>query len=134
MFKKQFGIFLIIGALTVLIDYSTYRVLLAFSLFSISLSKGFGFILGTIFSYFANKLWTFSYIGSLPKSIYRFIGLYLATLGLNIGINALCLTMFAELDHCWEISFLIATAFSAIVNFMGMKFYVFKQNDQLVAR
>ena len=134
MLKKQFGIFLIIGTLTVLIDYAVYQMLLATSLFSTSLSKGIGFISGTIFSYAANKAWTFSYLGGISKSIYRFIALYLFTLALNVGINALFLGVFEGLEYYRQISFFLATTISALVNFLGMKYFVFKQGTQLVTR
>jgi putative flippase GtrA len=134
MLKKQFGVFLIIGTLTVLSDYAIYLILLSTSLFSINLSKGIGFILGTIFSYVANKAWTFSYTGGLSKSIYRFITLYLATLALNISINAMFLGIFEGFEYYRQTSFLLATMISALVNFLGMKYFVFKQDTQLVSR
>ena len=51
--------FLIVGFTTVVIDFITYRILLYLDS-PLVIAKGLGFIAGTAFAYFANKIWTFN--------------------------------------------------------------------------
>ena len=127
MIKRELFIFLIIGSLTALIDFASYQCLVLLSLTTINLAKTLGFLSGTIFSYFANRLWTFNHQNHLLKSLWRFAVLYSCTLGANVLINFLTLDLLINITpFSTYIAFLVATATSAILNFVGMKFFVFK--------
>ena len=71
MIKREFGIFLIVGSLTVLVDFAVYRGLLWLDITSIDLAKGVSFLAGTIFAYFANRFWTFGHQSIAAGSVGR---------------------------------------------------------------
>ncbi|HDL6963984.1 TPA: GtrA family protein [Yersinia enterocolitica] len=128
MIKRQLMIFLIVGSLTVAIDFFSYRGLILLNILGIDMAKGAGFILGTIFAYLANRMWTFGgqeqeYVSG---SLWRFLALYSVTLGINIWVNSIMLVLLHTSGLAVKIAFLIATGVSALLNFIGMKWFVFK--------
>jgi putative flippase GtrA len=126
MIKREFGIFLVVGSLTVLIDYLIYHSLVWGQLLTVDVAKGIGFIIGTVFSYFANRFWTFGHKRHAAGSAWRFALLYIITLSTNVATNSLALSMLMALPGSIQFAFLIATAVSATMNFVGMKLFVFK--------
>lgn len=117
MIRREAAIFLVVGSLTVLVDLVVYRGLLGTGVLGVDPAKGAGFLAGTVFSYFANRAFTFG----RPGSPLRFALVYGATLLANVGINSGALAMGAH----QAIAFLAATGVSAILNFAGMKLFVF---------
>ncbi len=122
MIRRELGTFLIIGSLSVAIDFCTYHAGLRFAQLDASFAKALGFIAGATFSYFANKRWTFGYPTARRGSAQRFIVLYGVTLAANVMINSIALDHLAS--YRW--AFVVATATSTILNFLGMKLLVFK--------
>lgn len=122
-------IFSIIGICTVIIDYVFYMIMLYIGL-SLSYSKGIGFICGTIFAYFANKKFTFNYSESSKKIFSKFILLYFFSMLLNVVINTYILKIYSKISNNFLYAFIGATLSSAIVNYWGMKTYIFKKTTQ----
>jgi putative flippase GtrA len=122
MIKRELGIFLIVGSLTVLVDFCMYRGLIWFALTGIDMAKAVGFLVGTLFAYFANRFWTFGNKSHKPGSFLRFSALYGTTLGANVLVNSLALKLFTAAIP----AFLLATGISATLNFLGMNLFVFK--------
>lgn len=128
MIKRELSIFLIVGSLTVLVDYLSYRSLVWSALLGVDAAKATGFLVGTVFAYFANRVWTFGHKTHAPGSALRFAFLYAATLGANVLVNALALSALANISASIQIAFLLATGVSATLNFLGMKLFVFKSS------
>lgn len=128
MIKRELMIFLIVGLLTVLIDFISYRGLIWLHWLNVDLAKGAGFIIGTCFAYFANRLWTFGHKNHAPGSMWRFVLLYAMTLSVNVCVNFLALYIFNQFSQVVLIAFLLATGISAMLNFFGMKWFVFKHH------
>ena len=126
MIKRELGIFLIVGSLTVLVDYLVYRGVIWIG---VDLAKGIGFLTGTLFAFIANRFWTFGHKSHAPGSAWRFIFLYLSTLLVNVAVNALALKVMTDTMTAVRLAFLIATGVSASLNFLGMKFFVFKSRS-----
>ena len=126
MIKRELVIFLIVGGSTVLVDFMTYRGLIQFQVMEVDMAKATGFLVGTLFAYFANRFWTFGHKSHAPGSAWRFLILYVSTLGANVIVNAFSLKLFADTAAVFQLAFLLATGVSACLNFMGMKFIVFK--------
>lgn len=126
MVKKEVLRFLAVGVSTVIIDFVIYLFFLNIGIFSTEISKGIGFLSGTIYSYFSNKFWTFNYKSFYLKSAIKFILLYTSTLLVNIFINSFTLFILNEFTFTFIFAFLFATIISATLNFFGMKFLVFK--------
>ena len=110
------------------IDYLTYQSFVWMDLLEVDAAKALGFLGGTIFAYFANRIWTFSHQKTISGSMWRFIILYSATLGINVVANAMMLGMLADFIGVVQIAFVFATGLSACLNFWGMKLFVFKEN------
>lgn len=125
MIKRELTVFLVVGSLAVLIDFLTYSGLILIQAVSIDMAKASGFIVGTIFAYFANRFWTFGHVPQQPGSSWRFGILYLMTLGANVLVNAFVLKLLAEARAAVQLAFLVATGLSASLNFLGMKWFVF---------
>ena len=124
MIRREAAIFLVVGTLTVVVDFSSYQSLIWAGV-GHSFAKAFGFIAGTIFAYFANKYWTFSHARQATNSVPRFAALYAITLGVNVLVNQGVLNLMG-FEALWvTLAFVLATGVSAVLNFMGMKFFVF---------
>lgn len=126
MIRKELFVFLVVGALTVLVDYLTYNCLHGCFGLSIPEAKGGGFLTGTVFAYFANNAWTFGHAPTREGRVWRFALLYASTLVANVLINSWVLMQFGLGAGTRQLAFLIATGVSATLNFLGMKFLVFK--------
>lgn len=131
MIRRELGLFLVVGSLTVLIDYLSYRSLVWGQLLAVDAAKGVGFVSGTVFAYYANRFWTFGHKQYAAGSAWRFALLYAVTLSTNVVINALVLNFIIALPDAVQFAFLIATAVSATLNFVGMKSFVFKNATPL---
>lgn len=126
LFKKEFGRFLLVGATTVFIDSVVYLLLFVFLDFEAIISKGVGFSVGALFAYFANRKFTFK---SYKKGFFVFLlfwAVYIVTLFVNITANELGLSFFGEGGVGIGLSLFIATGLSALLNFIGMKYLVFR--------
>jgi len=125
LLHSQVGRFLIVGITTVLVDFVIYLLLLFFD-FETGLAKALSFSSGAIFAYFANRGYTFQ---SKRKGLLRFIlfsALYILTLTINVGTNGLVLSVLGTAQFFIIFAFLIATSLSAIINYIGMKYIIFR--------
>jgi len=125
MIKRQLVIFLVVGVATILVDFISYRSLIGFHVMEVNMAKATGFLVGTLFAYFANRFWTFGHKSYAPGSVWRFSAVYASTLGINVLINALALKMLSDVAAVIQLAFLLATGVSACLNFLGMKLFVF---------
>jgi len=131
MIKRELIIFLIAGALTVLVDLLSYRCLLYFDIMSVDMAKGASFTIGALFAYVANRFWTFRLNRYRRKSVVRFAVLYASSLGINVLINSIALNFFVYELFASQLAFAFAAGTSAAVNFLGMKFFVFSEGENL---
>lgn len=126
MIKRELAIFLIVGALTVIVDFICYRGLTELQVMEVDMAKATGFLFGTFFAYFANRFWTFGHKPHVLGSAWRFSALYASTLCANVLINALALRLLADVAAAIQLAFMLATGVSACLNFLGMKLFVFR--------
>jgi putative flippase GtrA len=131
MIKREISIFLTVGALTVLTDYLIYQFLVWSQWLTMDFAKGISFIVGTIFAYFANRFWTFGHKRHVPGSIWRFSLLYATTLLTNVVVNAVVVNTLVALSWVVEFAFIMSTVISASMNFVGLKYFVFKKVTQI---
>ena len=127
MIKRELAIFLVVGASTVVVDFVSYRGLSRLEVMSVDMAKATGFLVGTLFAYFANRFWTFGHKQHVLGSAWRFAVLYANTLGANVLINSLAIKLFTNATAPIQLAFLLATGVSACLNFIGMKLFVFRQ-------
>lgn len=121
---KEILIFLVVGLTTVVLDYFFYFILLKSDILP-SIAKGFSFLLGAIFAFVANSKWTFQ-IPVTPQRAPIFFLLYLSSLVMNVVINFSLIRYFGTSLFVLNVAFIVATSFSAAMNFLGMRFWVFK--------
>jgi putative flippase GtrA len=126
MIRKELLVFLVVGSLTVLVDFLAYRGLLWSGWPWIASAKAAGFLTGTVFAYFANRAWTFGSHAHPPGTAWRFALLYATTLGANVSVNAAALRALADTGFAVQFAFLAATGVSTCLNFLGMKLFVFR--------
>lgn len=117
---EQMSRFLIVGIMTVILDFIVYMFFYKYLAFDIHISKGLGFMFGTLFAFHINKSWTFKVDKSNYLVFLKFISLYATTLFINMKVNYI----FQDIGNV-QTAFIAATATSAIVNFCGMKWLVF---------
>ncbi|WP_440708528.1 GtrA family protein [Herbiconiux sp. YIM B11900] len=125
----KFGL---VGGLTVLIDAAVYALLGALGV-QLDLAKTISFVTGAVFAYFANWRFTFGRRrGRFSELV--FVVIYAASLGINVGINALVRLLLPE---SWALTlplaFVVATGASAAWNFVGMSLFVFQRPEAAVA-
>ncbi len=126
MIGRQLSTFVLVGCITVLIDFLVYQSLLLSNTLTVEIAKGGGFVVGTCFAYFANRAWTFRTEKSSRFSLWKFLILYPVTLVINVAINSATLTILAESLIEIYVAFGLATMVSASLNFVGMKYLVFR--------
>jgi len=127
--KRELAVFLVVGVLTVCVDFVSYRALIGFEVLDVDMAKAAGFLTGSLFAYFANRFWTFGHKQTAPGSVWRFVVLYACTLGANVLINSLALQMLTDAVGALQIAFVFATGVSACLNFLGMKKFVFRSHS-----
>lgn len=135
MIRRELGAFLLVGCLAVLVDFCAYHACLTFAPQHAVFAKAFGFIGGAMFSYVANKAWTFARPQLVPEPgcAERFVVLYGVTLAANVSVNSVALDYFAGLPRASHIAFVLATGTSTVLNFFGLKLLVFKASGSKAA-
>jgi len=126
--ESETGRFLLVGGVTVFIDFIIYLFLLFILDLETEISKGVGFSSGALFAYFVNRSYTFN---SSTKGLFVFLlfwALYITTLSVNIATNELGLAYLGVSNFGIGLSLFIATGLSALLNFIGMKYLVFRNN------
>jgi len=119
--KKELKMFIMAGFSAVATDASTYYLL--FNFLGHSPAKAISFISGSAVAYVLNKYLTFEQTRKSYPEVLRFGMLYTTTLGVNVAVNKLSLTLLSG----WVFAaFLIATGTSTVLNYLGQKFWVFK--------
>jgi putative flippase GtrA len=132
MIKLEFAKFLVVGSLTVGFDFLVYLGLMSAAITTTDIAKLLGFLSGTIFAYVANRLWTFKSQNevAIASSLWRFSLLYSLTLLVNVAVNSVFLGFLNGKSYQIQHAFLIATCLSALLNFLGMKYFVFKSETK----
>lgn len=137
--QKEFIKFMMIGSLSVLVDLVLYYLFLEIFpekvmsfLTNEMIAKALSFVGGLSVTYYFNLHWTWKLKGYPHKDfILKFILLYSGSLVLNVITNSAFLyilhnySAFTEIPYKYFVAFVIATALSGILNFVGQKFWVF---------
>lgn len=109
-----------------------YRGLVSAEIATTDIAKFFSFLSGTIFAYFANRLWTFKNQNdvAIAASLLRFSVLYGFTLSVNVSANSYFFGCREGEAYQMQYAFLLATCLSALLNFLGMKYFVFNSKTK----
>ncbi|WP_186442506.1 glycosyltransferase [Lysobacter antibioticus] len=117
--------FVLVGGTSAAITFSIYRGLML-SGASPHPALALGFVAGTVFSFFANRLFTFNLAVPMRRGeVLRFVLVYATALGAHVGVNALMLAWLGRGEVGIAVSFAIATCVSTATTFAGMKWFAF---------
>ena len=138
--SKPFLKFLLVGVLNTIIG--TTIMLVSYNIFHLGdwLSSALDYSLASIVSYFLNKRFTFQYKGGTwgsLKSLTRFIIniaiCYFIAFGLARPLVKYILLMFSwslDISVLENIAMLLGTGLFVIINFLGQRFFAFKENEE----
>lgn len=124
MIRRELPRFGLVGITAVAFAYVIYRILLLADI-NVNIANGIGYITGTTFSFFANKSWTFLSASPAVNVIGRFVVLHMGSLVANVLVNWIALFLLIDYPFAIGLAFLAGIFVSTIINFMGMKFFVF---------
>lgn len=122
---KELLRFLVGGGSAVIIDFVVYRLLVHFGT-DMSLSKAISYVAGAAVGFVINKFWTFECTKLSFTEILRYIILYACSAFANMMVNAVVIYV----TSMTVFAFLCATGVSTIMNFIGQKFFVFRENTK----
>ena len=119
---REIIFFLINGIIGFIIAMSCYLFLI-YQGIDIDLSAAIGYVLGAVYLFFLNKKITFRDKSRVSyRIVLRYILLYLFSLFINVETNFLSYNILN--NH--PLSFTIAVSVSTIINFIGLKYFVFR--------
>lgn len=130
--------FLLIGVLATLVDLGILNLLIVISGLAVgtafSFFKGISFLVATLAKYFGDKFWAFEKMEKtgMGKEFIQFFLVTLIGLGINVGVASLVVNtlgpQFGLTEKVWaNVGGIIAAFITAIWNFLGYKFIVFKK-------
>ena len=97
------------------------------------MSKTLSFLCGLSVTYQLNKRWTWRRRDRSNRRLVKFLMLYGVSLILNVSMNSLFLAVlhrndvFAAVPHKYLVAFVGATGICSVFNFIGQKFWIFKE-------
>lgn len=115
--------FLVGGGSAVVVDAVLYALLKQY--IDLSVSKAISYVAGAAVGFVINKLWTFESKHFRVSEIFKYIVLYACSALANTGVNRLVLWIIPSTVF----AFLCATGTSTIMNFLGQKFFVFREKN-----
>jgi putative flippase GtrA len=121
----QLSRFVAIGALSALVDFGAYHLLLSAGTW-VHAAKAISFILGTTTAYLLNRRFTFSASEGGRARFAGFLLLYGTTFAINIGMNALMLAVLPEADLKISLAWVIAQGTATAINFVMLRTVVFR--------
>lgn len=130
MIRRQLGIFILNGVLSVSIAYLIYWALVSRGILSIDLANGLAYLAGMAYGFFANRRWAFQDRGLITgNKIARYIALHTFTLFVNVSVNSIVFNFIRGEHGGMLFAFLVAISITTILNFIGLKYWVFSQKN-----
>ncbi len=117
--KREMLLFLIVGAIATSVDFFVYFVLVDFEV-SKELAKSISFLGGVLVGYLGNVKVTF--YDAVPRPS-RYFFVYTLSLLINVSINSITYSV----SENGLISWILATASSTALNYLGLRHFVFTQ-------
>jgi putative flippase GtrA len=131
MIRRELGFFILNGSVSVILAYLIYRALISEGVLGINWANGFAYICGMTYGFFSNRKWAFQ-DGRLVtrKILILYVSLYAFTLFVNVFVNLIMLQLIHGMHGDIFLSFLAAISISTILNFLGLKYFVFNPNSK----
>jgi putative flippase GtrA len=125
----QISRFVAVGAVSALVDFGGYHLLLALGTY-VHVAKGVSFILGTTTAYLLNRRFTFTDASGGRGRFAGFVLLYATTFAINVGMNALALAVLPDLAFRTSIAWVFAQGCATVINFVMLRTVVFRAPKQ----
>lgn len=132
LFTFEQSRFIVVGIMNTLIG--TAAMFIAYNVFHMGywLSSALDYIIGSIFSYFANKYFTFKSEKKSAKEVVRFVVNILVCYGLAYGIakpamGVLLADVELSVSIFEQISMIFGMCIFVVLNYFGQKFFVFRK-------
>jgi len=133
MIKRELAFFVANGLISVAIAYCVYRLLVSGGM-SIELSNGLAYISGMVYGFMANKKLAFRNASAVSSGMLaRYVLWHGFTLLVNVGVNSAALALIDSWMFGLTISFLLAISITTILNYLGLKYLVFKSPAAVTA-
>jgi putative flippase GtrA len=128
--RSQLKIFLIVGFISVSLDWGVYFFLFQVDNLNSTKSKALSYVVGTLFAFYLNGLFAFK-SKLIPSRLLKHLILY----GISLLVNALIFNTLESVSEMNSKTFsyfplLGATFGSMTLNFLGMRFWVFKNHEE----
>lgn len=134
MIRRELVVFSINGLVSVAIAYGVYRGLVHKGLM-IEVANGIAYLAGMTYGFFANKRLSFRNSSEVSfRMLVCYASLHTATLLVNVSVNSVALEILRGLPGALSIAFMVAIACSTVLNFLGLKFWVFERRDNMSVR
>ncbi|WP_018683429.1 GtrA family protein [Actinokineospora enzanensis] len=118
--------FVLVGGFCALVDFGVYSLLLQLGVW-VHLAKAVSFVIGTTTAYFLNKRFTFTDAKSRGAGqAGSFALLYTVTFFVNVGTNALMLTLLPDFRFEHAVAWVIAQGLATVINFVLLRTVVFR--------
>ena len=124
MISKQFIKFICVGVACTVINYFSFFLLLNFFYTNFFLASASGYLIGLLFGYFFNRVWTFHADEDFLIQKIKYLSTYIFSL--IIGLLALNVLV-KKLNLEPEIANIYVILVTTILNFLGTKVWVFKK-------
>ena len=119
--------FIGVGILSAVINYSLFYALLFLGAVNYLISSAAGYLAGMLVGLVLNSSWTFKHNNLLKKSVVDYFCLYAFSLVLGLVFLRMLVHRFEVLPEIANVAILIFTVAS---NFIGLKFWVFKNQTK----
>ena len=119
--------FIGVGILSAVINYSLFYALLFLSAVNYLISSAAGYLAGMLVGLVLNSSWTFKHNNLLKKSVVDYFCLYAFSVVLGLVFLRMLVHRFEVLPEIANVAILIFTVAS---NFIGLKFWVFKNQTK----
>lgn len=130
MIRRQLSIFVLNGLISVSIAYLIYWALVSSGKIGINAANGLAYISGIAYGFLANRKWAFQDNELITGSkIVRYVALHVFTLTVNVLVNAIVFNLIRGMTGDMLFAFLVAISVTTILNFVGLKYWVFKRNQ-----
>lgn len=118
--------FLVVGGSSTAIDFVVYMILTM--KLPVNVAKTISMGISSIYSYFANKKYTFK---NKDKTDIKYLVRYYIAFAFNFITNVSVNSMIYQKTQMKVVAFIIATACAMIVNYLLQRYFVFKRNPSV---
>lgn len=113
--------FVLIGGGATTIDFCIYMLFRQYVDYSVA--KFVSMACANVFSFIFNRKWVFKDNRQVKLNlIYRYLSVQIVNIMINVGMNKLCILLTSMIIP----SFVIATGIATVANYLGQKYFVFK--------